>query len=623
MAEGTPAEEDVWEEEEEEEKSDNGGICAEPIETLLEKNTESFQCLGQYIMSRSSLLRNPLYHFPPLEDPGIDAAFYTPVIEVEPDLFGLEKYKSMCKELKIMTLRRVISSLETSTLYLKYYSLSDKQLRAITTALRGNTCVTELNLEENFMKPESVEYVAQMLIENEMLEVLNFRECRIGSEGAEILADGIANALKLTDLDLSCNSLGNEGLEFIKDALCNHLTIKRLNLSKNELTDVAIPALVEILKENAVIEDLDLSWNIINAPRGWKQLANEGLLENKSLRVLNLAWNGITEKPCLKFLLKFTKATETLEKLDISNNMIPEATCKMFKTLIVKNNTLLSINLGFNKILPETAQTLIELLLLPKSRRPKLEELYMDNVYIKKNALGSYNRARRNGKKVTIGGVLGNWVIKGPDVAKLLFERARMMAMAPKKKKMQKDFSHFIFTLPETPMQGNDFIDLVTNFKMKKVDKDLVNGLVDCFKYKKSGIDAGALRQKYIELYPDAQPAPKKEKKKKGKKGKKKGDTETEGETEGGDQGEYYWDEDEEGDAYHLYSEALDEAGKAEQSEVEEGEEEEGDEEEEMEGEIPKPPVEVAHGESVTDVIAQIGDSTENKEGGNAEHHEG
>lgn len=45
------------------------------IEELFTKNTESFRCLTQYLVSHSSLLLQPLYYFPPLEDPGIDDAF--------------------------------------------------------------------------------------------------------------------------------------------------------------------------------------------------------------------------------------------------------------------------------------------------------------------------------------------------------------------------------------------------------------------------------------------------------------------------------------------------------------------------------------------------------------------
>lgn len=45
------------------------------LEDLFNKNTLSFRCLAQQLLSRSSLLRHPLYHFPPLEDPGINETF--------------------------------------------------------------------------------------------------------------------------------------------------------------------------------------------------------------------------------------------------------------------------------------------------------------------------------------------------------------------------------------------------------------------------------------------------------------------------------------------------------------------------------------------------------------------
>lgn len=42
---------------------------------LLERNTESFRCLAQVMLSSSSLAKNRLFLFPPLEDPGIALAF--------------------------------------------------------------------------------------------------------------------------------------------------------------------------------------------------------------------------------------------------------------------------------------------------------------------------------------------------------------------------------------------------------------------------------------------------------------------------------------------------------------------------------------------------------------------
>lgn len=56
-------EEEVTEEDESEE------------EDLFNKNTASFRCFAQVLLSSSSLMRNALYHFPPLEDPGLDETF--------------------------------------------------------------------------------------------------------------------------------------------------------------------------------------------------------------------------------------------------------------------------------------------------------------------------------------------------------------------------------------------------------------------------------------------------------------------------------------------------------------------------------------------------------------------
>lgn len=41
---------------------------------------------------------------------------------------------------------------------------------------------------------------------------------------------------------------------------------------------------------------------------------------------------------------------------------------------------------------------------------------------------------------VNIGGILSNYVIRGPDPKKLIYERCRYILMKPKKAKAKKDF---------------------------------------------------------------------------------------------------------------------------------------------------------------------------------------
>lgn len=55
---------------EEESSTSEGGES----EDLLEKNTPSFRCLAQVLMSSSSLMKQRMRFFPPLVDPGLDDA---------------------------------------------------------------------------------------------------------------------------------------------------------------------------------------------------------------------------------------------------------------------------------------------------------------------------------------------------------------------------------------------------------------------------------------------------------------------------------------------------------------------------------------------------------------------
>lgn len=57
-----------------EDEADESDECG--VKVLLVKNTASFRCFIQVAVSNSSIMREKLYHFPPLNDPGIDEAYF-------------------------------------------------------------------------------------------------------------------------------------------------------------------------------------------------------------------------------------------------------------------------------------------------------------------------------------------------------------------------------------------------------------------------------------------------------------------------------------------------------------------------------------------------------------------
>lgn len=134
---------------------------------------------------------------------------------------------------------------------------------------------------------------------------------------------------------------------------------------------------------------------------------------------------------------------------------------------------------------------------------------------------------RARGKTIIIGGVLNDYEIYGPDVNKLLFERARFLGMKPKKKKKKRDFGLFILQLSDQNVTKQQFDELFKKYKLKMLDADFRKELAGRFKYKKEKISLTDMKEDYLRRYPDTcLPPPKKKKGKKGKKKKKEASSE-------------------------------------------------------------------------------------------------
>ncbi|XP_023022839.2 uncharacterized protein isoform X1 [Leptinotarsa decemlineata] len=487
---------------------------------LLFKNTRSFRCLAQVLLSSSSLMKNRLYLFPPLEDPGIEEAYNYKEPNPKVDDTGLEKYVNMCKDLQIVPIRRIITSLEGPTLNLKFYGLTAKQMRALTECLKGNSYIETLILQDNWLDPYMTGLVTSMLEENSVLRVLNLRECRIGEKGAEKLNEALSGSQFLIELDLSFNDLGDVGLQYLEKGLCETPSLRKLNISHNNLTEDSAETLETVLLENKTITEIDLSWNGFFTGPGNKKLFN-GFIQSDRIKVLSLAWNGIGTKLAVVPLVKYIKQSTTLQHIDLSSNRLAEVPLRMVRAGILKNHSLISVRIGSNPYQPDQAHWMASVM-IAKAKDP-LKYLDMENIYFTKEIVPLLTRTQRMGKIIKVGGILGNYEIKGPNVNKLLFERCRYLLMKPKSKKAQKDFGHFILTLPENPIPRQDFDNLLKKKKIKRLDKDLIDELTNMFTVKKK-IDCNEMTKAYMKLYPETT-LPVVQKKSKKKKGKKKSKT--------------------------------------------------------------------------------------------------
>ncbi|CAH1987122.1 unnamed protein product [Acanthoscelides obtectus] len=351
-------------------------------QTLLLKNTWSFRCLAQVQLSHSSLMRNIAFLFPPLEDPGIDAVFDYAEPDPTYDDIGVEKYINLCKDLEIVPISRVTRSLTSPILNLKFYGLSEKQIRAISETLKGNAYIEHLILQDNWLTPEMTDMLSSMLQENGALRVLTLRECRIGQSGAEKLNEALSSSQFLSELDLSFNSLGDKGLKLIQVGLCETTSLKKLNISHNELTEESGETLEKILVENKTITDIDLSWNGFYTLPGNKKLFN-GFKNNDRIKWLSLAWNGISTKGAISPLTKYLRTATSLEYLDLDANRLSHGPLKMLVNAVNKNHSLVTLRIGNNPYPAD--EGLILLKMLASKGRDPLTFMDMENTYLPKS----------------------------------------------------------------------------------------------------------------------------------------------------------------------------------------------------------------------------------------------
>ncbi|KAF7281419.1 hypothetical protein GWI33_004799 [Rhynchophorus ferrugineus] len=486
---------------------------------LLNRNTESFQCLAQLLISSSSLMKNRLFLFPPLEDPGISVTFNFVEPPSEIDDVGVGKYREMCHDMEIVPISRIIKSLPTDTLDLKYYGLTVKQIKALTEALKPNTHVQTLILQDNWLDVEMASLISDLLVENTILQDLSLQECRIGAEGAEKLGNALSGTQSILSLNLSFNDLGDQGLLALQKGLCENSSLKKLNISHNNLTENSGEILEKILLENKYIDDLDLSWNGFFTVQCNRKIFT-ALTNSDRIKTLNLSWNGINLPQAASPISRYVKKSETLEHLDISNNRLVGQSLRMIRGSILKNTSLKSVKIGNNIYPPEESHLLLTAL-AGKTKDP-LNYLDMENMYINKESKVVLNNIKKIGKTVKIGGILSDYEIKGPNSKKLIYDRCRYILNKPKKQKAKKDFGHFILSLPDRPMAPDEFLKEIKKQKIKKLDKDLLQAVMNLFQTKKKEIDCPELVKDYMSYFPDTVlPPPKPKKGKKGKKGRK------------------------------------------------------------------------------------------------------
>ncbi|KAK9875914.1 hypothetical protein WA026_009698 [Henosepilachna vigintioctopunctata] len=395
-----------------EKEADEGKLPSSSSSSVLSRDYIDFdcsmmKCFKEIEISSSSIFKHPLYYFPEPEDPGILEAFiYEPPPPIENNV-GRERYIRICKSLGIFPLRRVLESLESDQMDLRYYGLRPKELKAIFQTLEVNTYVNVLLLQDSSIDEESANLLSNMLLRNDTITHLDLKQCELGTKGAQALNEGIRSTVNLKELDLSFNSIGDKGIQALRTALRTNESIKKINLGHNNLSSAAANTLQQFFTHNEVIEDVNLEWNILCGDETIKKIAT-GLKANKNLLSLNLAWNAFGSLQAAKELGRYIRETTTLEYLDLSNNGFRGDPAMIIKRAIGANTSLKHVKLGNNPLSTVEAAEFGTMLLQSET----LQTLDLENIYLDKTFNPTLNKIKRAGKNMLFGGLLRNYKIK-------------------------------------------------------------------------------------------------------------------------------------------------------------------------------------------------------------------
>jgi len=129
----------------------------------------------------------------------------------------------------------------------------DVGARAIADALRVNSTLHALSLENNDIGDDSARAIADALRVNSILQSLNLKLNYIGDDSARAIADALRVNSTLHALSLENNDIGDDGALAIAETLRVNSTLKELDLLDNGIGADGARAIAEALLVNSTL----------------------------------------------------------------------------------------------------------------------------------------------------------------------------------------------------------------------------------------------------------------------------------------------------------------------------------------------------------------------------------
>ncbi|XP_071961168.1 uncharacterized protein [Antedon mediterranea] len=213
----------------------------------------------------------------------------------------------------------------------------------------------KLQLCHRYMSARDIKPLAQALGSNSCIEDLDLNDNHLTDEGALAIAVMMRNNNYIHKLDLSDNVIGRKGAAAMSFMLESNYTLKKLCLSGNHLTDIDASILSNGLRTNGTLTELDLSYNEFGETGGVS--LGLALAANDGLVYLDLRWNSLRGKGAVA-IANALKVNTSLEVLDLSKNAVGLPGCIAFMRSLKVNHGLRILNLSHNHVNPQATQKL-------------------------------------------------------------------------------------------------------------------------------------------------------------------------------------------------------------------------------------------------------------------------
>ena len=222
-------------------------------------------------------------------------------------------------------------------------------------ALKRNSNLKTLNLNDNNMTGKVVYDLADVIANNTSLEVL----C-LGGNNLQSSASVILQALKgvsnVKVLDLSDNNMSEEVASDLADVIKNNVRLEELHLFNNELQSCCI-VILQALKRNSNLKTLNLNDNNMTGKVVY-DLADV-IANNTSLEGLYLRGNNLQSSAGV--ILQALKGVSNVKVLDLSDNNMSEEVASDLAD-VIKNNVQLEELCFFNNKLQSSCTVILQAL---------------------------------------------------------------------------------------------------------------------------------------------------------------------------------------------------------------------------------------------------------------------